>query len=288
VPPGAAPHRRAAPALLLVAATIGISHLPLAPPGGQGEAMPPANLGHALANEGQLERAVARYEEAFAIEPDTDFALFGIASVYAELGRHGEAIAALRKYIAKNPASAQAYYNLGISYYEAGRADSAAMALEAAVRLQPYYGEALFNLGAVRQAQGDLARAHEAYEGAVRAAPGLARAWNNLGVVRIALGDAAGGRAALERALADTAFVEPRLALGGLALAERRHAEAARLYEWVLAREKRRDALLGLGKARAFLGDDAGARGPLEAFLRAAPFDDPDRPEAQRILSTLR
>ncbi len=284
----AATARRLAPAILLAAAAIIVSHLPLAPPGAQGEAMPPANLGNALAKEGRHERAIARYQEAFAIEPDTDFALFGIAGVYAELGRHREAIEALKKYIARNPASARAYYNVGISYYEAGHADSAALALEAAVRLEPYFGEALFNLGAVRQSQGDLARAREAYEGAVRAAPGLARAWNNLGVVLVALGGADEGRAAFERALADTTFVEPRLALGALALTEGRNAEAARLYEWVLAREKRRDALLGLGKARAFLGDDSGARAPLETFLRVAPFDDRDRAEAERILSSLR
>ncbi len=280
--------RRFAPALLLVAAAIVVSHLPLAPPGAQGEAMPPANLGNALAKEGRHERAIARYQEAFAIEPDTDFALFGIAGVYAELGRHREAIEALKTYIARNPANARAYYNLGISYYEAGHADSAALALEAATRLEPYFGEALFNLGAVRQAQGDLARAREAYESAVRAVPGLARAWNNLGVVLVALGDAGAGRAALERALGDTTFAEPRMALGALAIAEGRYADAARLYEWVLAREKRRDALLGLGKARAFLGDDAGARAPLETFLRVAPFDDSDRVEAERILSSLR
>jgi tetratricopeptide (TPR) repeat protein len=274
--------------LLLMAAAAAVSRLPVVPRGGRGEAMPPANLANELAKEGRYEQAIARYEEAFAIEPDTDFALFGIATVYATLGRHAEAVEVLKKYVARNPSSARAYYNLGIAYYECGHADSSAMALEAAVRLQPYYSEALFNLGAVRQATGDLARARAAYESAVRANPTLARAWNNLGATLIALGQPSEGREALERALADTTYSEPRMTLGGLCLAEGKFAEAARHFEWVLARERRREALFGLGKALAFQGNDAAARAPLELFLRVAPAGDPNRAEAARILATLR
>ncbi len=277
--------RRIAPPFAVAALAIGVSHLTVLPEGGRGDAMPPANLARALAQEGRYEEALARYREAFEIEKDTDFALFGSALVYAELHRYDEAIAALRLYVAKNPLSAQGYYNLGIALFASGKPDSAAKALETAVRIEPYFAEAFFNLGAVRQSMGDLESARSAYETATRAAPGLARAWNNLGTTLVALRRSEDARAAFGRAMADTAYVEPRANLAALELAENRPADAARLFEWILAREKRREALLGLGKARAQLGDAAGSRAALELFLKVAPADDSTRAEAARVLS---
>ncbi|MFN0152576.1 MAG: tetratricopeptide repeat protein [bacterium] len=283
-----APRRigRAAISCAIVVAFAALSRLPLLPEGSRGEAMPPANLGNSLAKEGRYEEAIARYNEAFAIEPDTDFALYGIAVVYGDLGRHAEAVDAFRKYIAKNPYSAQAYYSLGNTYFEMGRPDTALMAFEAAVRLEPYYAEAHFNMGAVRHGLGELGGAIDAYEAATRAAPNLWRAWNNLGVALLAVGRREEGVAALERALADTGYVEPRMNLADCVLRDDA-ARASELYGWVLAREKNTDALLGLARARASLGDAAAARMHLELFLRVAPPDDARRAGAEDLLRTL-
>jgi len=271
---------------IVVAAAV-VSRLPLLPEGSRGEAMPPANLGNSLAKEGRYEDAIARYNEAFAIEPDTDFALYGIAVVYGDLGRHAEAVEAFRKYIAKNPYSAQAYYSLGNTYFEMGHPDTAIMAFEAAVRLEPYYAEAHFNLGAVRHGLGDIPGAIEAYTAATRAAPTLWRGWNNLGVALLAAGRRDEGAAALARAFADSGYVEPRVNLADLLLREGDAERATDLYRWVLAREKSLDALLGLAKARARLGDSAGARAPLELFLRVAPPEDARRAAAEDLLGAL-
>jgi Tfp pilus assembly protein PilF len=262
-----------------------VSRLPTLPPGSRGDAMPPANLGNSLAKEGRLEDAIARYQEAFAIEPDTDFALYGIAVVYGDLGRHAEAIASFRKYIEKNPNSAQAYYSLGNTYFEMGHPDTAIMAFQAAVQLEPYYAEAYFNMGAVKQGLGDLPGAIDAYERALRTAPGLARAWNNLGMALIATGRSAEGAAALERALADTTYIEPRMNLADFLLRQGRADPASQLYNWVLAREKRHDALLGYARARLAAGDSAGARTSLELYLRVAP--PAERTEADSLLRAL-
>lgn len=275
---------RAAGFAAIIAACVAISRLPLLPEGSRGEAMPPANLGNSLAKEGRYDEAIARYNEAFAIEPDTDFALYGIAVVYGDLGRHAEAVEAFRKYIAKNPYSAQAYYSLGNTYFEMGKADTAIMAFEAAVRLEPYYAEAYFNMGAVRHGQGDIRGAIDAYESATRAAPTLWRAWNNLGVALLAAGRRDDGAAALERALADSGYVEPRINLADLLLREGDAARASDLYRWVLAREKSLDALFGFATARARLGDAAGARASLERFLAVAPPEDARRAQAEAML----
>jgi tetratricopeptide (TPR) repeat protein len=263
--------RLAVAGVAIVALAAVVSRLPLLPPGARGAAMPPANLGNSLAKAGRLDDAIARYQEAFAIEPDTDFALYGIAVVYGDLGRYAEAIASFRKYIEKNPYSAQAYYSLGNTYFEMGHPDTAVMAFQAAVRLEPYYAEAYFNMGAVKQVSGDLPGAIEAYESALRTAPGLARAWNNLGMALIATGRNAEGAAALERAFVDTTYIEPRMNLADLLLRQGRADPASQLYNWVLMREKRRDALLGYARARLAAGDSTGARTSLELYLRVVP-----------------
>lgn len=278
---------RAAPVVIGLGVVVVVMHLPLLPSASRGDAMPPANLANSLAKDGRYEDAIARYEEAFEIEPDTDFALYGIAMVYADNGRYPEAIEHFKKYVRKNPLSSHGYYNLGTTYFEMGHPDTAIMAFENAIRIEPYYAEAHFNLGAVKQRLDDLEGARVSYEAAVGAAPGLFRAWNNLGTVLVRLGDTEAAMSAFERALGDTTYVEPHVNIAGLWLERGEGARAALHYEWILARQRRLDALLGLGKARALTGDGAAARDVFETYLRVAPPNDPTRAEVERRLANL-
>jgi tetratricopeptide (TPR) repeat protein len=277
-----------APALAVAAAAVAVSRVPPAlPAGSRGDATPPANLGIALARAGRHAEAIARFEEALAIEPASAPALFGLGTVMADIGRRDEAIAALRRAAAASPRDARVHASLGLVYFASGRADSAAAALAAAAGLDPRDPRILFNLGAARQADGDLAGAREAYAASTRLAPDGVRAWNNLGTVLVALARGDEAQAAFERALADTGYVEPRMNLAALHLDRGAGEDAAALFEWVLARERRREALLGLGKARARAGDAAAARAAFERYLRVAPAGDPDRAEAERALAAL-
>jgi protein O-mannosyl-transferase len=104
------------------------------------------NLGVALADEGQLDRAIAEFNEALKI----------------------------------NPKSAQTHNSLGIALARRGQPDAAIAEFATALRFDPEFAPAHFNLGVAFSKKGDARRAIEAYRATLRLDPDHAQALNNL------------------------------------------------------------------------------------------------------------
>ncbi len=73
-----------------------------------------------LFGDGKLEEAVARYEEALALDPHYVDAWHGLAMAYNELGRHQEAIDAGKRLCELMPDDVLAHTSLSRFYQAAG------------------------------------------------------------------------------------------------------------------------------------------------------------------------
>ncbi len=87
--------------------------------------------------DGQYERALARYEEALGENPSHRAALRGRARALAQLGRLEEAREAFRKALAVEPGLGATWANLGIVLDRMGRPEEALAAYERALELDP-------------------------------------------------------------------------------------------------------------------------------------------------------
>ena len=91
-------------------------------------------LGGALQNQGILDRAIAAYGKAYAIDTSLVTALNDMGLAQHQAGRLMEAISTYEKVISLRPNLALAHLNLGMAYADQGRRKKAIAALRTAVQ----------------------------------------------------------------------------------------------------------------------------------------------------------
>ncbi len=128
-----------------------------------------ANLGAILAAEGRLVEALPHLERAAALGGAAELVTFG--TLLGELGDHGAAIAAFERAVGLAPDSADAARGLGVALMAAGRAREALPPLERAVSLGPHQAANWTELGSAFRRGKDLARALDCYRRALALAP---------------------------------------------------------------------------------------------------------------------
>ncbi|GAB4232085.1 MAG: hypothetical protein Kow00121_60210 [Elainellaceae cyanobacterium] len=138
------------------------------------------NLGLALYEQGNLEKAIEAYQKA--IELDGQFALayrnLGIA-LY-EQNKFDEAIDAFQQSIIYDQDDAIAYNNLALVLYEQGEFDQAIDMLQQVIRLRPDDATAYNNLGLALYEQGEFDQAVDAFQQVTRLRPDDPAGWSNL------------------------------------------------------------------------------------------------------------
>jgi len=128
-----------------------------------------ANLGAILAAEGRLAEALPHLERAAALGGAAERVTLG--TLLGELGHHDAAIAAFERAIALAPDSADTARGLGTALMAAGRAQEALPHLERAVSLGPDRAANWTELGSAYRRGKDLARALDCYRRALALAP---------------------------------------------------------------------------------------------------------------------
>jgi len=172
------------------------------------------NLGKALAEAGQVARAVAAYREAVRLVPDLRAVHYNLGNALAALGEHAEAVLAFERALAVDPRQAPARYNLGNSLVALGRRVEAREQFAAAVRLEADFVDARANLAGVLLDLGEFDRAAAELAEVLRRDARSASARFNLAQVHRACGRLEEARAELERALqCDPGFAPARAAL---------------------------------------------------------------------------
>jgi len=113
-------------------------------------------LGNTYAARGHLDKAIAAFQRAIALEPTNARPYNNLGSVYHEQGCLNEAIAEFQRAIELDPAFARSYNNLGDVYYDQGRLDEAFAAYQQAIALEQTNAMFHHSLGSVYANQGRL------------------------------------------------------------------------------------------------------------------------------------
>ncbi len=140
------------------------------------------NAGAKLYNEGDVDGALAKFQEAAAENPELAEAWQGQAMIHWSRENTAEALAAAEKAVALDPNN---ILSLRIRYdaYEENGDERAAQALDDLVAADPSSGTArrVFNVGVAAVRANDVAGAIQRFEQAVEIDPGLSQAYQVLG-----------------------------------------------------------------------------------------------------------
>jgi predicted O-linked N-acetylglucosamine transferase (SPINDLY family) len=115
-----------------------------------------SNLGNVLAEQGNLDGAVAAYHRALAGKPDYAEAEMNLGLALAEQGKLGAAVDSYALALRHKPDDAQLEMNLGLALAEQGRLDEAVESLRRAVTHRPGYAEAEMRLAFTQLYRSDV------------------------------------------------------------------------------------------------------------------------------------
>jgi protein O-GlcNAc transferase len=126
------------------------------------------DLGYALQDQGKLDEAIACYQKALQIKPDSVAAYFNLGSAFQDQGKLNDAICYYQKTLELRPDMAGAYINLGNAFQTQGKLDEAIACYQKALQIKPDSVAAYFNLGSAFQDQGELDKAILCYKSALQ------------------------------------------------------------------------------------------------------------------------
>ncbi|RKZ35245.1 MAG: hypothetical protein DRQ49_19740, partial [Gammaproteobacteria bacterium] len=139
------------------------------------------NLGLALQNRNELEKAIAAYKKAVAINPYNIKAYNNIGLSLRDLGQPEKAVSFFKKALAIAPAYADAHYNIGLAFFDMGKMDLAKKAFERALEINPLCDKAWNNLGIIMMQSGKTEKAIKYQRRCLEINPLSAKAYNDLG-----------------------------------------------------------------------------------------------------------
>jgi predicted O-linked N-acetylglucosamine transferase (SPINDLY family) len=188
-----------------------------------------------LARQGQLDAALAQFQQAVRFHPNFFEAHNDLGTALMMLSRPDEAGASYRQALRLRPDHALAHYNLGIVLEQQGNLDEACAAYREAVRLRPEHVDARNNLGNVLRELGQPAEAEACYREALRRKPDAAGIHDNLGRLLQEQGRPEEALAECQRAMGlQPNSAELRFSLANVLRDQRRLAEAEAGYRHAL------------------------------------------------------
>ena len=159
--------------------------------------------GQSAHSRGELEKAIAFYEQALKVRPEFPEAEFQRGNALASLGRLPEADAAFRLAISYKKNWALPYSALGALLMRQGRDKEAEEFFRQALAVDAKESVALRMLSEIRLRAGDAKSALEFAKRATANAEAPASAWVSLALAEKANGNKVAAKAALDRVLAD-------------------------------------------------------------------------------------
>jgi tetratricopeptide (TPR) repeat protein len=147
------------------------------------------NRGLAYDNKGQLDLALADYNQALRLEPESALVYHNRGYVYNEKGAYDFALTDYTEAI-RLDSSHDFYYNhRGIAFDNNGELDRALTDYDQAIRLNPNFDAAYYNRGVVYQEKDEYDRAISDFDRAIRLNPNDADYYNHRGNAFYAKGD---------------------------------------------------------------------------------------------------
>jgi len=138
------------------------------------------NLGNVLRQTGKVDEAIAHFQRALELSPDDVAAHDNLGLAFRQTGKIDQAIAQFEAVIQLKPDSAEAHNSLGSALRQAGRVDEAIAHYQAALRLKSDYAEAHYNLGNAFMEQKNMGEAVFQFQQSLAVKPNQPNAENNL------------------------------------------------------------------------------------------------------------
>jgi tetratricopeptide (TPR) repeat protein len=138
-------------------------------------------LGNALLQKGEVDEAIAQYQKELQIYPDGAYAHNNLGNVLLQKGEVDEAIAQYQKALQINPDNAEVHNHLVKILFQRGNVDEAIAHCQRALQIDPDNAEAHNNLGNVLLQKGDVDGALAQYQKALQIKPDSVEAHSNLG-----------------------------------------------------------------------------------------------------------
>lgn len=135
--------------------------------------------GNAYWDGGDLDRALADYNQALALDPDYAMAYLGRGNVYLRKGDPDAALEEYNQVVEILPEFIGTYNNMGVAYREKGQRDLAIQSFDLAIGWKPDFAEALYNRGLTYRDMGEQELADQDFKRAVDLNPNLAQAADN-------------------------------------------------------------------------------------------------------------
>jgi len=231
--------------------------------------------GLALQQSGQVQEALAIYEQILTADPGQANALFLGGTAKLQLGENKQAAQLLDQACTATPDNSDAWNNLGLARAALGENDFAATAHRRATLIDPANPLAWGNLGIVLLRLDEREEAETALRQAIELSPGYAKAYMTLGNLLQKNGRAKDSEDAYRKALE----IEPDNPdtlnnLAGLYLRKGRTEECEALCRQILAANPDHcDSLINLGVCLKSRNRLSQARTILEKALKIKPQD---------------
>jgi len=139
------------------------------------------NLGVAMMNQQLMEKATARFDEAYKLDPSLAVAALNKGIALLNQQRLPEAEEAIKQAAAKDPGNPRVWYNLGLVHRGEGNTIEAINDFQKVLKIDPNDPDAYYFLGTFYSQQQDYAKAIEAFEQALKLNPLHASAEFGLG-----------------------------------------------------------------------------------------------------------
>jgi tetratricopeptide (TPR) repeat protein len=223
-----------------------------------------AALGRKLANEGQLDEAIACFEKALEIDPNSAEIHSNLGSALALAGRNDEAIDHYRKSLAIRPNSVPTHNNLALILVRQKKFDEAIDHYLNSLKLDPQIVETYGYLGDALRSVGKLEDACGLYRKALELQPEWAQMHNNLAIALTQLGKFEEAISHWRKAVElDPQIAEAYRNWGGVSYIQGRRAEALELWQKGIRENPEDVTLLCLSaQVLATNGDAALRNGP--------------------------
>ena len=207
------------------------------------------NVGNVLLHWRKVDEAIPYFQNALQINPDYVEARNNLGSALLQEGKVDEAIAQFQKVLQINPISVEAHGNLGNAMLQEGKVDEAIAYYQKALQLSPHNANLDNNLGNALSRQGQFEQAIAHYQAAIKLVPNNPSFLNNLAWLLATCPQARvrNGQQAVqlaERNCQLTDYEEPQL-ICTLAAA---YAEAGRFEDAVAASERAHELALAVGQ----------------------------------------
>src|SRR5213080_3580142 len=159
------------------------------------------NLGTVLLQKGQVDNAIAQYQQTLQMAPEAADADYNLGNAFLQKGEVDAALTHYQKAVSVIPKDPDIQVGLGNALWQKGKAEEAIDHYRKALELRPYYFAAHYNLSTVLLQKGEIDDAIMHGQVALTIRPNVAAVHTNLAVALLAKGEIADGIRQFEKTL---------------------------------------------------------------------------------------